>query len=104
MVEFQRNPSTSEHRFRDVRLDPWLFNAVILLWTRSGRGRYSAAKAEEILSLAGTVNAEGLMETLPCKRTYALVLDAWSRCEDSTGECAQRAHDLLFKLIRLYRQ
>ena len=104
VVEVQRNPSMSEHRFRDVRLDPWLFNTVTLSWMRSGRGRDAAAKAEEILSLAGTLQAEGLMEEPPCKRMYALVLDAWSKCEDSTGECAQRAHDLLFKMIRLYRQ
>ena len=104
VVEDQRNPSKSGHRFRDAILEPRLLNAVIMMWTRSRRGRDAAAKAEEILSLAGTLKAEGLMEESPCKRTYALVLDAWSKSENSTGECAQRAHDLLFKMIRLYRQ
>ena len=104
VVEVRRNPSVSEHRFRDVLLDSWLFNAVILSWTRSRRGRDAAAKAEEILSLAVTLYDEGLMKGVPSKRTYAMVLDAWSRCEDGTGECAQRAHDILVDIIHLYRQ
>ena len=104
VVEVQRNPHTSisEHRFHNVRLEPVLFKSVIFVWTFSGRGTEGAAKAGEILSLAAELHDEGLMEKVPCKRSYALVLDAWSRCEKSTG--AQRAHDVLFNMIRLYRQ
>ena len=104
VVEVQRNPSQLDHRFRDVCLEPSLFNSVIASWTRSNRGRDGAAKAEDILSLALKLHDEGLTKEVPCKRTYALVLDAWAKCENSTGDCAQRAHDILLNMIRLYRQ
>ena len=35
VVEVQRHPSMVEYRFRDVRLNPRLFNSVIWLWTRA---------------------------------------------------------------------
>ena len=104
VLEAQRNPSMSGHRFCNVRLDAALFNSVIVSWMRSDLGREAASKAEEILSLAVKLHDEGLMKELPSKRTHVLVLDAWAICEKSTGECAQRAHDILFNMIRLYRQ
>ena len=104
VVEAQRNPSIPKHRFHNVRLEPKLFKSVISKWVRSGRSREGATKAEEILSLAAELHDEGLMEKLPCKRMYALVLHAWAKCEDSTGDSAQRAHDILVNMISLYRQ
>ena len=104
VVEVQRNPSISEHRFRDVRLEESLFNSVIASWVSSNRDREAASKAEEILSFALKLHDEGLMKELPCKRTYTMVVNAWARCENSTGDCAQRAHDILVNMIRLYRQ
>ena len=104
VVEAQRNPSMLEHRFCKVRLDPALFNSVITSWVRSGRRREAATKAEEILAFAVKLHDEGLMKEPPSHRTYALVLHAWAKCEDSNGHCAQRAHDILVNMIRLYRQ
>ena len=105
VAEARRNPSVPQHhRFHDVRLGPTFFEPILVSWVRHCRGRYGAAIAEDILSLALNLHDEGLMTEFPTQRMYALVLDAWAKCENSTGDYAQRAHDILFQTIHLYRQ
>ena len=104
VAEAQRITSIPKHRFQKVRLKPDWIHSVIASWLRTGQGREAASKAEELLSFAVKVHEEGLMKKLPSNHSYALVLDAWAMCEDSTGYCAQRVHDILVNMIRLYRQ
>jgi hypothetical protein len=92
-----------------VQPDVTTMNAVISTWVNSNSGRQGAAKAEEILKLIIRWNEEGNMVgggIVPDTRTYSAVLNAWARCEsrEQTGDAAKRAEDILFNMIRFYRQ
>ena len=88
------------------------FNAVIDTWVRSQRGREGATRAEELIetmihwNAVADGNGLGGNGVVPDTRSYTLVLDAWARCEknEQTGEAAKRAQDILFNMIRFYRQ
>lgn len=105
VIESQR---IGEARYKDVKLDAAVFNSCITTWTRSGRGREAATKAEEIMQVMNNLNETGdwKYNVYPNSRTYTMVLDAWARCEgvEHTGHAAHRAEQILNNMIRLYEE
>lgn len=96
-VEAKKDLSAG-HRFHQVALDAIVFNSVLQTWAKSDRGRQAANKAEEIMRMMTETRVA------PNTRTYAMVLDAWARCEarERRGAAAQRAEDILTNMIQLY--
>jgi pentatricopeptide repeat protein len=104
------------HKYRDVKLDVAVFNAVIYAWVRSNRGRKAALQAEEILQVliqwsqlvkTNGENRRGYRATVtPNTRTYSMVIMAWAECEsrEHKGYAAQRAEKILWKMLQLYRE
>jgi pentatricopeptide repeat protein len=94
-------------RYSQIRLDAAVFNSCIAAWSRSGRGREGATKAEGILRMMSMVNEMpgSHKKVSPNSRTYTMVLSAWAQCEktERTGDAARRAESILNQMIHLYQ-
>lgn len=103
-----KNELSQLNKFSGAKLDVAVFNSLIQEWVKSRRGRESAVKAEEILRLAvdfsESMNSDS--SVAPNTRTYSIVIDAWAMVEsvEKTGDGAQRAEDILGRMVRLYRE
>ena len=95
-----------------------LFNSAILSWVNSGKGQLGAEKAQEILEKMESLHQSGELANpdlnadeddiglAPTTQSYSLVMNAWAKSEDDdrTGYCAQRAKEVLEKMVDLYKQ
>ena len=93
-------------RSKDFELSPVLFHVVLGTLARSGAGRTAAERAEEILSVMEECADSSGRQLLPGTKAYAMVLEAWMRCEqvEKNGNAARRAEYLLRSMIETYRK
>ena len=131
------NEGDNTSLFRNVKLDVAVFNATINAWVQSQRGRDAAIKGENVLRLlvqwyqTCNNNENDNKSTVsdqhfgPNTRTYAMIVDAWAHCSNTSGTndrrnndnsrdgpadstdggeaAAQRAQDILEQMYERYR-
>lgn len=93
-------------RNKSFELNPILFHVVLGTLARSRAGRTAAERAEEILSVMEECADFSGRQLLPGTKAYAMVLEAWMRCEqaEKNGNAARRAEYLLRSMIETYRK
>lgn len=85
----------------DIKPTTINFNTVLDAWAKSGGGRASAERAEEILEWMDRLYKGGNKDVRPDTITFNAVLDAWARSGDRMAP--HRAEQIVNHMDELYR-